>query len=424
MYYQKNIFVYIILFLLILPSVAFGAQRFPPPEFETGHELPVTTQPPSRSDFYEYIDVAVLLLALSLASYLALKKRTRRGLFILAIFSLLYFGFWRKGCVCSIGAIQNISLALSDKVYIVPITVIAFFILPLVFTILFGRTFCASVCPLGTMQDIVLIHPVKVPSWVDNSLSTLSYIYFGAAVFFASTGSAFIICQYDPFVSFFRRSGNLNILILSVSFLLIGIFVGRPYCRYLCPYSVLLRLVSRASKWHVSITPDECIQCKLCENSCPFGAINKPVQTQKRRQGENRKLFLSMVLLFPILIAGGTLLGIRSGTPMSHVNAKVRLAERVWMEDTGKVLDTTEASVAFRGTGRAKETLYQEVIKLNRKFTIGGGIFGGFVGLVIGSKLIQFALKHRRTDYEADRSSCLSCGRCFAYCPIERKRSD
>ncbi|MCL5098356.1 MAG: molybdopterin-dependent oxidoreductase, partial [Candidatus Omnitrophica bacterium] len=34
----------------------------------------------------------------------------------------------------------------------------------------------------------------------------------GAAVLFAATGSGFIICQYDPFVSFFRRSGSVNML--------------------------------------------------------------------------------------------------------------------------------------------------------------------------------------------------------------------
>ena len=249
--------------LLALPGAALGLQRFPPPQFRSGHELPVTTQPPPRADVYEYLDVMVLLAALSLASYLALKKRSRRGLLALGIFSLLYFGFWRKGCVCAIGAIQNVTLALFDHGYTVPIAAVAFFMLPLVFTLFFGRTFCASVCPLGAIQDVVLLRPVKVPSWTEHGLRMFAYLYLGLAVFFAATGSAFIICEYDPFVAFFRRSGSLSMLMLGASFLVIGVFVGRPYCRYLCPYGVILGWISRASRWHVTITPGECIKCRL-----------------------------------------------------------------------------------------------------------------------------------------------------------------
>jgi len=413
-----NRLVFFILILLIIPNIAFGVQRFPPPEFETGHQLPITTIPNPRSDFLEYLDVVMLLVTLSLASYLALKKRSRRSLFFLGLFSLLYFGFWRNGCVCPIGAIQNISLALFDKSYIPPITVIAFFVLPLAFTLFFGRTFCASVCPLGAIQDILLIRPIKVPSWVDNSLGLLAYIYFGAGVLFSATGSAFIICQYDPFVSFFRRSGSVNILIIGICFLVIGMFIGRPYCRYLCPYSILLRLASKGAKWHVNIAPSECINCHLCADSCPFGAIRKPSLTQPKDRKEGKKAFTFIVILLPVLITLGALLGVRAGTPLSHVNPRVRLAERIWIEDTKIVGDTTESSNAFRGTGRPKDGLYAEAVSINGKFVIGGGIFGGFVGLVIGSKLILLFLRRRQMDYEADRSSCLSCGRCFAYCPV------
>jgi NAD-dependent dihydropyrimidine dehydrogenase PreA subunit len=140
---------------------------------------------------------------------------------------------------------------------------------------------------------------------------------------------------------------------------------------------------------------------------------------QKDRK-EGKKALTAMILLLPVLIALGALGGVSAGTPLSHVNSRVRLAERVWMEDTGKVTDTTEPSDAFRGTARPKDELYAEVVRINGKFAVGGGVFGGFVGLVIGSKLIQFSLRRRRVEYEADRSSCLSCGRCFAYCPVKK----
>lgn len=424
---------FLIVFLFGLPGLASGVQRFPPPQFRSGHELPVTTQPSPRAGVYEYLDVVVLLAALSLASYLALKRRSRRGISILGIFSLAYFGFWRKGCVCAIGAIQNVTLALFDQGYTLPITVVCFFVLPLVFTLFFGRTFCSSVCPLGAMQDIFLLRPVKVPVWLEQALRMLPYVYLGGAVLFAATGSAFIICQYDPFVAFFRRSGSLSMLILGGCFLLIGVFIGRPYCRYLCPYSVILGWMSRASRWHLTITPDKCIRCRLCEDSCPFGAIQKPTEgmrgrgsegaRERNRRIDKRRLAILMALL-PVFIALGVLMGIRIGAPLSRVNATVSLAQRVWLEDTGKVEESTEASDAFRRTGRPTEELYREALDLHRQFAIGSGIFGAFLGSVIGMRMIQLSVRRTRVDYEINRTICVSCGRCIPYCPVGRAQSE
>ncbi len=88
---------YIIIWIAVLcfsAGAASALERFPPPEFESGYEFPSTTTPHPQQDIYEYIDVIVLLAALSLASYLVLRKRSRRAVFILMVFSLLYFGFW------------------------------------------------------------------------------------------------------------------------------------------------------------------------------------------------------------------------------------------------------------------------------------------------------------------------------------------
>jgi len=231
--------------LLILCGLVQGVERFPPPDFESGHQLPSPTTPNPRQNLYEYVDVAILSAALALSSYLVLRRRSRKAIFALTVFSLLYFGFWRQGCVCPVGATQNMVLSIFDAQYVVPITVAAFFLLPLVFTLFFARSFCAAVCPLGAIQDLVLCKPVAVPSWVESGLRLLAYVYLGAAVLFAATGSAFVVCRYDPFISIFRLTGGLNILILGGCLLLIGVFIGRPYCRFLCPYGVILRQFSR-----------------------------------------------------------------------------------------------------------------------------------------------------------------------------------
>ena len=409
---------------LVFCAATFGLERFPPPDFvETDHVMPSPTAPGPRVDIYEYIDAVVLAAALAVASYLVLRKRSRRGVFVLMLFSLVYFGFWRKGCVCPIGAIQNVVLSIFDKDYAVPVVVLVFFLLPLVFTLFFGRTFCAAVCPLGAIQDLVLLHPVKVPRWAESALRLIAYVYLGAAVLFAATGSAFLICRYDPFISFFRLTGGLNILVLGACFLLIGVFVGRPYCRFVCPYGVILRQLSRISKWRVTITPDECVQCKLCEDACPFGAIREPAaewSAQDYTKAKKRLAFL--IILVPLLMLAGGWMTSAGRHVTSRMHETVRLAERIHAEETGRVSDTTDASAAFRATGREIEELYAEAEGIRTQFGTGGWVFGAFVGLVVGLKLIGLSVWRQRTDYEAGRADCLACGRCYNHCPREHVR--
>jgi len=121
--------------------------------------------------------VVLLLAALCLATWLAHVARSRNGLLLLTIASLIWFGFVRGGCVCAIGATQNVALAASDPNYAVPFAVVCFFTLPLAFTLFFGRTFCAAVCPLGAIQELVAVRSVRVPGWLDQALGLLAYIY-------------------------------------------------------------------------------------------------------------------------------------------------------------------------------------------------------------------------------------------------------
>ncbi len=421
------LFKYAILFLILFQSLVASAvdiERFPPPDFESGYTFPQITTPHPRADLLNALDVAVLLAALSLAAYFVYKKRDRRSIFILTIFSLLYFGFYREGCICSIGAIQNTTLALFDTTYAIPLTAAAFFLLPLIFSLFFGRVFCAGVCPLGAIQDLVLIRPIKVPVWLQHALGLIPYLYLGAAVYFAALKSAFIICQYDPFVSFFRLSGNQSIVIMGISLLAIALFVGRPYCLFLCPYSVLLRFFSQFSQWWVTITPDNCTKCTICEEVCPFGAINPPTPEETLPpSARDRTRLVVLLVLTPVFIALGGWVFSLAGTPFSKMNFTVRLAEQIVLEDSGQLEGVSDASKAFRNTGQPKEELFQKAQLTRDRFTQGGWILGGFIGLVIACKLIALSMFRKRMEYEADRAGCLACARCFSDCPQSKKRA-
>jgi NosR/NirI family transcriptional regulator, nitrous oxide reductase regulator len=416
------------LLALALPGVALLAERrFPPPDFESGYVFPEEVHPAARALGLEYLDMAVLIVALGLASWLIIKARSRRGVVGLSIFSLLYFGFYREGCICAIGSVQNVALALFDSTYALPLVVLVFFAAPLATALFFGRGFCAGVCPHGALQDLVLVKPVKVPRWLEQGLGIIPFVYLGAAVVFAATGSAFIICRWDPFVPLFRLSGGLGLLLLGVAFLAVGMFVGRPYCRFLCPYGALLRLGSMVSKWNVRITPDTCTQCRLCEDSCPYGVIREPVAVNlgKVELVRERHRFLLLLVLLPALALGGGWIGSRFMGAQARTHADVALAELLLTqqsEESAHTNLTAPEELALARAERTKAELLPAALEKQESLKTGGWVFGGLLGLVVGFKLLGYSFWRRRTDYEPDRGGCFGCARCFEYCPQERVR--
>jgi ferredoxin len=398
---------------------SFAEFRFPMPEFSTGYEHPAVRTPAPDNSMVGW-DVLVLILSLSLASFLILKRRKRREIFLLTLLSMIYFGFIRNGCVCSVGSIQNIIAGIFDTSYGVPVTVLIFFAAPLIFALLFGRVFCAAVCPLGAIQEAVAVKPVKVPPAVEQVLSVFPYIYLGLTALSVALGAGFIICQYDPFVGFFRLGAGFGMLIFGAVMLLLGVFVARPYCRFLCPYGVLLNWCSRLAFRHASITPSDCIQCNLCADSCPYNAINEPTPEEApetRRKGAWRLGFL--ILMVPVLMLLGLGMGSLLKEPLSRMHPAVQLAERVAGEELGRYDGTNVESEAFRASDQPIEELYAEAVAVKEQFGAGGKWLGVFVGLVIGGKLISFSIFRRREGYEPDRGTCVSCGRCFKYCPVK-----
>ncbi len=398
---------------------AQAQQRFPKPEFESGYSQPQTTTPFPRALWLEYFDVFVLLAVLSLVSWFALKKRSRKGVFWSSVFSVLYFGFYREGCICSVGSIQNVTLALFDPTYAIPLSALLFFLIPLVFTLFFGRTFCAGACPLGAIQDLVALRPIELSRWVQKVFGLVPYLYLGLAVLYSATKSDFIICRYDPFVGFFRLDAQFIMLVLGVLFLAAGIFVARPYCRFFCPYGVLLGWMSRFSAKHLTITPKECVQCKLCAHSCPFGAIDEPVAEPAHRRKSVKHLML-VVALLPVWAILGGWAGSMVHVPLSRLNPTVSLAELIVKHPEVKEDQNNIDVRTFMSSGKTTDQLVAEASEIQRRFYRGSWLVGGFLGLAIGFSLTNLSIFRKRDDFEPNKANCLSCARCLDFCPVKK----
>ena len=408
--------------IFIWHSVLYAQQRFPRPEFESGYTYPTQQLINQRGPIWEYMDVTVLIGALLVTTWLALKKRSRLGLIWVSLFSLAYFGFYRQGCICSVGSVQNISLALFNDNYAMPLSALLFFIIPLLFALSFGRVFCAGVCPLGAIQELTGFKPVRIHKSVESVLSAIPFVYLGLAVLFAATGSQFIICRYDPFVGIFRLDAPYTMVIFGSLLLLSGIFVNRPYCRYLCPYGVLQNIFSRFANRHLTITPAECINCRLCEECCPYDAIIPSDMVQVTELPEvSRKRFLLYFLMIPVMAAAGAVILYDLAPALSIVNSNVRLAREIRLEKQKGIPAISKAAVAFKESGKTENELFNEELQIIDRFKKSAPWAGIFLGLSLGIGLFGLTIRNIRTEYKPHQGRCFSCGKCFKYCHVEAK---
>ena len=412
----------LILILLVAFDSVQAQQRFPKPEFKTGYTQPVPDTPLPHGVSRKFVDLTVLLTVMSLTAWFAIRKRWRRGILVLSVFSALYFGFLRQGCICPVGSIQNVVLALADPTYVIPLYVLLFFLLPLIFSLFFGRVFCGAACPLGAIQDLLIFKPITIAPWLRKTLGIFPYVYLGLAVLFAATGSEFIICRYDPFIGIYRMHGPYLMILLGIAFLLTGLFIARPYCRFICPYGALLNITSRFSRWHLSVYPakSKCIECKLCTTGCPFEAIDFPdVREPRPEPRRNARRFILFFILIPVIMAAGGWIGSKSHVFLSRANQTVYVAELLIshpeLRDDPENLDIQ----TFLASGKSLETLVEEARVIRHKFFVGSWILGVFLGLVIGLTALSPLIYRRKEDYQANKGACYSCGRCIDYCPVE-----
>jgi len=411
--------------LLCFTSSLLGAARNPPPVFETDYTLPKTKTPGHATAAENAIAVGGYAIFLLLAGLAVHYWRSRKILFCLAIGSVALLGFLLHACPCPVGMFQNLVLAFIEPSATVPWTAILLFAMPLLAALFWGRIFCSAACPLGAVQELTAFKNLKIPDRYEHILGLFRYFSLGIGVFCVAVGLGFVICQWDPFAVFFWHSGLYPVLIFAGIVLITGVFIGRPFCRFLCPYGALLGLCGSLTARKVTVTPGRCDQCNLCKNVCPYNAILPPTTepTPLEKRNDLWKLAVT-ILALSILVLVFAHIGSLISPQLTMLNPDIRTAwllhaeEEKWIATAGSFPETR----GLMQCGTPSEVVYQRALAVEKRFKIAGIALGIWIGLVIGGKWVSLVLRRRRSDYEVDPARCFACGRCFWYCPNQKEQ--
>ncbi|MBK8884283.1 MAG: 4Fe-4S binding protein [Bacteroidales bacterium] len=171
---------------------------------------------------------------------------------------------------------------------------------------------------------------------------------------------------------------------------------------------------------HLTITPAECTNCRLCEEVCPYNAIiPSDAEPQRELPDKSRKQFILYFLFIPLFAAAGGFILYNLAPVLSVVNGNVSLAREIRMEKKTGIESVSKAVVAFKEAGKTEQQLFAEEDQIIGKFRKGAPWAGVFLGASFGIGMVSFSIKRRRFEYKPDQGKCYSCGRCFKFCPIK-----
>ena len=150
-----------------------------------------------------------------------------------------------------------------------------------------GRgAYCGWLCPFGALQELLnkIARTLNIPQWtlpwgLHERLWPAKYtIFLGLfGVSMVSIPLAETYAEIEPFKTaiILKFVREWPFVIFAVLLLIVGLFIERFYCRYLCPLGGALAIPARIRMFDWLRRYKECGNpCQTCANECPVQAIH------------------------------------------------------------------------------------------------------------------------------------------------------
>lgn len=111
-----------------------------------------------------------------------------------------------------------------------------------------GRSghYCANICPFGSAQELagkLSRRKLRITPRVLKRLSVLRNLLWGVLMALLLTGTCTAWIDYELFTAFLYSSASVWVTVLAALFLVLSVWVPRPYCRFVCPTGALIKSV-------------------------------------------------------------------------------------------------------------------------------------------------------------------------------------
>jgi transcriptional regulator of nitric oxide reductase len=150
-----------------------------------------------------------------------------------------------------------------------------------------GRgVFCGWLCPFGAFQELLNnvaqrlgVRQIPIPFGLHERMWMIKYAIFLVilAVSLNSIMSAFALSEIEPFktaitLKFIR---DWPFVFYAVGLLVVGLFIERFFCRYLCPLGAAIAIPARMRMFEWLRRYRECgFECQVCAIRCTVEAIH------------------------------------------------------------------------------------------------------------------------------------------------------
>lgn len=111
-----------------------------------------------------------------------------------------------------------------------------------------GRSghYCTNICPFGSAQELAgkfSRRKLRITPRVLKLLSVLRNLLWGVLMALLLTGTCTAWIDYELFTAFLYSSASVWVIVLAALFLVLSVWVPRPYCRFVCPTGALFKSV-------------------------------------------------------------------------------------------------------------------------------------------------------------------------------------